>query len=185
MRGWTIVVLVAALALVAASPSRAAAMPVKKAESNVIPQETLATMDLFKKTDPTMVKLFNEAAGYVVFPSVTKGGIGIGAAHGNGDVFDAGRRVGMATLTQTTIGLQLGGQEYAEMIFFETREALDQFKTSQLTFSAQVSAVAGAEGAANTAKYQQGVLVFTIAKGGLMFEASIGGQKFKFIPLMK
>jgi lipid-binding SYLF domain-containing protein len=86
-------------------------------------------------------------------------------------------------LTQITIGFQLGGQEYAEAIFFENLAALTKFASNQFAMSAQASAVAAAEGASKDAKYQQGVMVFTIAKGGLMFEASVGGQKFKFTPL--
>jgi lipid-binding SYLF domain-containing protein len=88
--------------------------------------------------------------------------------------------VGEASLTQVTVGFQLGGQAYAELIFFETQSALDSFKSSQFALSAQASAVAAAEGASANAKYQLGVSVFTLARGGLMYEASVGGQKFKF-----
>jgi lipid-binding SYLF domain-containing protein len=143
-------------------------------------QDALA---MFLKADPGLKKFQEEAVGYAVFPSVTKGAIGLGAAHGNGSVYEKGKRVGTASLTQVTLGLALGGQSYAELIFFETREALDSFKKSELAFSAQVSAVAAAEGASRNAKYQLGVAVFTLARGGLMYEASIGGQKFKFKPL--
>lgn len=140
-------------------------------------------MAMFLKADPGLKKFQQEAVGYAVFPSVTKGAIGLGAAHGNGSVYEKGKRVGTASLTQVTLGLALGGQSYAELIFFETQEALDSFKKSELAFSAQVSAVAAAEGASRNAKYQLGVAVFTLARGGLMYEASIGGQKFKFKPL--
>jgi len=97
-------------------------------------------------------------------------------------VYEKGALIGTASLTQVTIGLALGGQSYAELIFFETPEAFDSFKKSELAFSAQVSAVAAAEGASSNAKYQLGVAVFTLTKGGLMYEASLGGQKFKFKP---
>jgi lipid-binding SYLF domain-containing protein len=140
------------------------------------------TITMFLKADPGLKKFQQEAVGYAVFSSVTKGAIGIGAAHGNGSVYEKGKRVGTASLTQVTLGLALGGQSYAELIFFETQEALDSFKKSELAFSAQVSAVAAAEGASRNAKYQLGVAVFTLARGGLMYEASIGGQKFKFKP---
>jgi lipid-binding SYLF domain-containing protein len=135
---------------------------------------------LFKKTDPGLQKFFDEARGYAIFPGVGKGAIGIGGAHGRGLVYEKDKLVGEASLSQITVGFQLGGQSYAELIFFETDSALKAFKESRVAFSAQISAVAAAEGASRNAKYQQGVAVFTLAKGGLMYEASIGGQKFKF-----
>ena len=93
-----------------------------------------------------------------------------------------GRPTGRATLSQVSVGAQLGGQEYAEVIFFETPQALAGFKKNEFTFSAQATAVALKSGAAANAKFKDGVAVFTSAKGGLMFEASLGGQKFKFEP---
>ena len=147
------------------------------------PKESQDAIGLFLKTDPGMKKFFESAVGYAVFPDVTKGAFGIGAAHGGGCVYEKGALVGTASLTQVTIGLALGGQSYAEVIFFETAEALDSFKKSEMALSAQVSAVAAASGASSNAKYQLGVAVFTLAKGGLMYEASVGGQKFKFKPV--
>ncbi len=137
---------------------------------------------VFKKSDTSLTKFFDTSAGYVVFPSVAKGAIGIGGAYGDGQVFDKGSLIGEASLSQGTIGFQLGGQVYSEVIFFEDKASLEDFKKGEYAFSAQASAVAAAEGAAANAKYENGVAVFTIAKGGLMFEASIGGQKFKFKP---
>jgi lipid-binding SYLF domain-containing protein len=134
----------------------------------------------FKTADSGMAKFFKEAAGYVVFPTVGKGGIGIGGAYGTGLVYQKGQCIGEAKLTQVTLGLQLGGQSYSEVIFFETESALEEFKKSKFALSAQVSAVAAASGASANAKYQLGVAVFTLAKNGLMYEASVGGQKFKF-----
>jgi len=97
-------------------------------------------------------------------------------------LFENGKAVGTTSLGQVTIGLALGGQEYAEIIFFENALALTNFKGGNFALAAQVSAVAAASGAAATAKYQQGVAVFTLAVGGLMYEASVGGQKFGFEP---
>jgi lipid-binding SYLF domain-containing protein len=113
-------------------------------------------------------------------PNVGKGGIGIGGAAGNGAVFKDGILIGMAKMTQVTIGFQWGGQAYREVIFFETKADLDRFKENRLELSAQASAVAVTAGASANAKYKNGVMIFTQAKGGLMYEASIGGQKFKF-----
>ena len=140
-------------------------------------------IDLFKSRDSSLKEYFNKAYGYAVFPNVAKGAIGIGGAHGKGQVFEKGKLIGNASLTQATIGLQLGGQVYAELIFFERQSALEDLKDNQFTFSAQVSAVAAAEGASANARYQNRVTVFTLAKSGLMYEASIGGQKFKFKPI--
>jgi lipid-binding SYLF domain-containing protein len=145
-------------------------------------QETIA---VFKKADPELSRLFDSAVGYAVFPTVVKGAVGVGGASGSGIVFEKGKAVGKASLTQATIGAQAGGQNYSEVIFFETVPALTDFKKGALAFAAQVSAVAASAGASKNVKYQKGVAVFTIGKGGLMAEASVGGQKFSFEPFGK
>ena len=137
----------------------------------------------FGKVDSSITNLFKKSAGYVVFPNVGKGGFIIGGAHGNGLVYEQGKLVGSASLTQMTVGAQVGGQELAEVIFFEDTNSVARFKESGWAMSAQVSAVAAAEGASQNAKYVDGVMVFTRAKQGLMAEASVGGQKFKFKPV--
>lgn len=134
----------------------------------------------FIKSDPLMKGLFEKAAGYVIFPNVGKAGLGIGGAAGNGVVYEHNKIVGMAKLSQLSIGFQAGGQAYREVIFLETKGELERFKESRFEFSAQASAVAVTEGASANVKYTNGVMVFTMQKGGLMYEASIGGQKFKF-----
>lgn len=140
---------------------------------------------LFSKTDSSITKLFSSAAGYAVFPKVAKGGLGVGAARGTGQLFEKGKVMGETKLTQVTIGFQAGGQVYSEVIFFENETTLKNFKEGNFEFSAQVSAVAAAEGAAKNAKYEHGVAVFTLAGTGLMFEASVGGQKFDYKPYGK
>jgi lipid-binding SYLF domain-containing protein len=143
-------------------------------------EQTLAT---FKSTDPGMAALLHKAAGYAVFPTVGKGGAGIGGAHGSGVLFDAaGTPRGKATLTQVTVGLQLGGQTYSEVILFETPKAMADFQAGNFALAAQASAVALKSGAAAHANYEHGVMVLTATKAGLMFETSVGGQKFKFEP---
>lgn len=137
----------------------------------------------FLSKDKDMNKFFGKSYGYVIFPNVGKGGIGVGGASGNGTVYEKGKIAGMARMTQVSIGLQLGGQSYSEVVFFETDKDLKRFKENNIEFSAQVSAVAAASGASANAKYVEGVAVFTIQKGGLMYEASVGGQKFKYSPL--
>ena len=134
----------------------------------------------FIKTDAKMAGLFQSAYGYAIFPNVGKGAIGVGGAAGNGVAYEQGAKVGSASLKQVTIGFQFGGQAYREVIFFEAKKDMDKFKENKIELSAQVSAVAAAAGASANAKYKEGVMVFTMAKGGLMYEASVGGQKFKF-----
>jgi len=136
----------------------------------------------FLKADAGLQKFFDESAGYAMFPSVGKGGLIVGAARGKGVVYEKVKVVGEAVMTQASIGAQAGGQTFAEVIFFETPEALKDFKGGKFEMSAEVSAVAAAEGASKAAKYKNGVAVFTLPHKGLMVQASIGGQKFKFIP---
>ena len=136
----------------------------------------------FLEGDWQMKKHFSEAYGYVIYPNVGKGGIGIGGAAGNGVAYEQGEMVGMAKLSQVSIGFQWGGQAYREVIFFESKKEMDRFKENKVELSAQVSAVAVTAGASADAKYVEGVMVFTMQKGGLMYEASVGGQKFKFNP---
>jgi lipid-binding SYLF domain-containing protein len=145
-------------------------------------REAAAAVDRFRQTDPTMQRFFETAAGYAVFPRVTKGGAGIGAAHGRGVVYENGQVIGYASMTQGTLGFQLGGQSYSQIIFFQDAATFDTFKQSNLEFAAQASAVAAAHGASADADFAYGVAVFTLARGGLMFEASIGGQKFAYTP---
>jgi len=134
----------------------------------------------FIKTDPKMGGIFGKAYGYVILPNVGKGAIGVGGASGNGIAYERGKIVGTARMTQVSIGFQLGGQAYREVIFFEAKKDMDRFKENRVEFSAQVSAVAATAGASANAKYVDGVMVFTMQKGGLMYEASVGGQKFKY-----
>lgn len=141
------------------------------------------TVARFREQDHTLQRFFDTAHGYAVFPEITKGAAGIGAAHGEGGVvYEQGRRIGSAEVTQVTIGAQLGGQSYSEIVFFQDAAAMEKFKSNNLEFSANASAVAASSGAAATADYADGVAVFTMPTGGLMFEASIGGQKFRFYP---
>lgn len=158
-------------------------MPVfgqSESKNNKVIADCSTAKSEFIKADGLMNALFEKSYGYVIFPNVGKGGIGVGGAAGNGVVYEQNKIVGMAKLSQLSIGLQAGGQAYREVIFFESKKELDRFKNSQFEFSAQASAVAAKSGASANAKYTNGVMVFTMQKGGLMYEASIGGQEFKF-----
>jgi lipid-binding SYLF domain-containing protein len=151
-----------------------------EAKKNKIIADSKTAKEEFIKTDGLLKKLFEDAFGYVIFPNVGKAGLGIGGAAGNGVVYERGQMIGMAKLSQVSIGFQAGGQAYREVIFFESNKDMERFKNSQFEFSAQASAVAVTAGASTNVKYADGVMVFTMQKGGLMYEASIGGQKFKF-----
>ncbi|HEY1288462.1 MAG TPA: lipid-binding SYLF domain-containing protein [Burkholderiales bacterium] len=151
-------------------------------------------------------KFFKNSYGYAVFPTVGKGAVGIGVGHGSGRAYVGGKYVGDTSMTQVSVGLQLGGQAYREIIFFQNQAAFKEFTSGNFEFGAQASAVAitagasaqagttgttaGASGTQNkaaTAKvgYQKGIAVFTVTTGGLMYEASIGGQKFSYEPKKK
>lgn len=152
----------------------------QSAKDKKLISDAAAGKEAFLKTDALMKNLFSEAYGYAIFPNIGKGGIGIGGAAGNGIVYEKGAMIGKASMRQVNIGFQFGGQAYREVIFFENKETLDRFKENKVELSAQVSAIAVKTGAAATAKYADGVMIFTQQKGGLMYEATVGGQKFEF-----
>jgi lipid-binding SYLF domain-containing protein len=159
------------------------------------------TIKVFRSAGQS-AKFFGNSYGYAVFPTIGKGGVGVGGAYGKGRVYAKGAHVGDASMTQLTVGLQLGGQAYSQIIFFQNKAAFDKFTGGNFEFGAQATAVAitagasaqattggtgaGASGTQSHAKttgdYQDGMAVFTVAKGGLMYEASIGGQKFSYKP---
>jgi len=156
------------------------------------------TVDVFRDAIPK--EFFEKSYGYAVFPTIGKGGMGIGGARGKGRVYAKGVHVGDTTMSQITIGFQLGGQAYSQIIFFEDERAFTQFTSGNFEFGAQATAVAitagasatatttgssaGASGGQNDAKsvgeFYRGMAIFTVAKGGLMYEATIGGQKFNY-----
>jgi lipid-binding SYLF domain-containing protein len=130
--------------------------------------------------DPALTMWFETAYAYAVFPRVGKGGFIVGGAHGDGLVIRGDTTVGRTSLTQVSVGAQLGGQVYAQYIMFKDQVAFEHFTRGNFEMGAQVSAVAVTLGASADASYDSGVAVFTLADGGLMFEASVGGQKFTY-----
>ena len=141
------------------------------------------TIALYKRADPGIDAFFHRSVGYVVFPGIGKGGLGIGGAHGTGVLFENGTPAGKVTMNQVTIGAQAGGQEFSQIIFYEIPRAVQELKGGNASFSAGLSAVALSAGASANARFKNGVAVFTATKGGLMLEASVGGQKFSYEPL--
>jgi lipid-binding SYLF domain-containing protein len=142
--------------------------------------DAAAAIAKFKRKDPSLARVFAESAGYVVFPTVAKAGLGIGGARGKGYVYEHGRLIGRSTLTQVTVGLQAGGQAYSEVIFFKDPGALANFERGHLKLDAQASAIALTERVGADLPYRNGIAIVTMAEGGLMYEASVGGQKLSF-----
>jgi len=161
------------------------------------------TISVFKQSEAVQ-PFFKNCYGYAVFPTVGKGGMVVGGSFGNGQVYQQEKLSGKVSLTKLSIGFQLGGQAFSEMIFFQDKRAYNEFINGNFEFDASVSAVAitagiqakaGTEGGTASAtagpatgvqaetRYTKGVVVFVHAKGGLMYEASIGGQKFSYTPL--
>lgn len=159
------------------------------------------TAALFRGANQS-AQYFTASYGYAVFPTIGKGGIGVGAAHGSGHVYSNGHNIGRVSMNQLSVGAQLGGEAYSEIIFFKDKSAMDDFTSGHFEFSADAGAVvitaganagigttgveAGASAekhdAATAGEYKHGMAVFTIAKGGLMYNATIAGQKFSFTP---
>jgi lipid-binding SYLF domain-containing protein len=173
--------MLSSLALVLLAP----ALVLAESDSEKLHNQVKESIETFKKKDSSIKRLFEKSYGYVLFPAVGKGGFIVGGAGGTGEVYEQGKLVGTASLAQGSIGLQIGGQSFAEVVFFEDKTAMDKFKQSEFSVSAQVGAVAAAEGVAEKAKFQQGIAIFTYVNSGLMAEASVGGQKLTYKPLKK
>ena len=150
--------------------------PDEGAEYHEKAQEALAE---FIENDPKVQSFIDKSAGYVVIPTVGKAALGIGGARGKGVLYEGGEVTAVVTLTQLSFGFQGGGQAYSEFIFFEDGATLENFKRGNYELNAQASAVAVTAGASADAEFNGGMAIFTQAKGGLMYEAAVGGQKFK------
>ncbi|WP_296981197.1 lipid-binding SYLF domain-containing protein [Thalassolituus sp. UBA1505] len=177
----------------------AAALAFSAAPAQASQDKYSAALEEFHKAAESQ-EFFDESYGYALFPTVGKGGIGIGAAYGSGRVYRGGEYVGNSKLTQLSIGFQLGGQACSEIIFFKDKKAYDKFTDGNFEFGAEASAVAvtvGANAKASTsgnsagagrhnggqtasASYINGMATFTAAKGGLMYEAALAGQSFSY-----
>jgi lipid-binding SYLF domain-containing protein len=159
------------------------------------------TISVFKNAGESAA-FFKKSHGWAVFPTIGKGGLGVGAAHGSGRVYEQGKYVGDTKMTQVSVGLQAGGQAFSQIIFFEDKRALDEFTSGNFAFEATAQAVAitasagattsttgtsagasaGKKDAKTVGNFNKGMAVFTVAKGGLMYQAAVGGQKFSYKP---
>ena len=154
-----------------------------KASDEQLAADVRDAMGRFQEKDNTFEASLEKLVGYAIFPEVAKGGLIVGGAGGQGEVYEQGKLIGHAQLTQGTLGAQIGGQKFAEIIMFKTKSALNRFRKNRLELSAQATATAADQGAAAKAKYADGIAIFILPTAGLMVEASIGGQKLKFSPL--
>lgn len=144
---------------------------------------TQNTLQRMEGQDPGLRQFIDNAYGYVIFPKVGKGGLIVGGAYGRGEVYEQGQFIGYADISQASVGAQIGGQTFSELITFQNKHTLDKFVKGGLKFEASASAVALKSGAAAAAKYTDGVAVFVEPRAGLMAEAAIGGQSFSFVPV--
>ena len=178
MRLTVAALLVACLVLPACST-----VPKSESAKQALEADAEQAIARIKSVDPKIQeRFFDTSVGYAVFPSVGKGAIGVGGAYGRGLLYEDGASVGYCDLTQGSIGFQLGGQAYGEIIFFDSDATLSEFKEGTMEFAAQASAVAATADASANASYEHGVAVFTFGAKGLMYEASIGGQYFDYEP---
>jgi lipid-binding SYLF domain-containing protein len=177
----TLKVIVAVAVISVAGLVRVAAQDKDAKDAQKEAQEVSTAITNFK-ADADIAKWFDTAYGYAVFPSITKAAVVVGGAGGGGRVFEKGTYVGDVRVSQASIGASLGGQSFAEAIFFETKAALDRFKDSKWETTAGMSAIAASSGKSKDAKYADGVAIFTQGNKGLMADVSVGGQKFKYTP---
>ena len=178
-------VAVLALALspaMAKDPPRDPKSPTPAEKRAQLKSDVAAAIERYKKADPGMDRFFTQSAGYAVFPSIDKAGFIVGGGHGGGEVYEKGKLIGTASVTMGTVGLQAGAQTFSQVIFFKDAGALDRFKQNKFEFTANASAVAAKAGASTNADYRGGVAVFTRSEQGVMAEAAVGSQKFKYKP---
>ena len=155
--------------------------PRSESERTALQVDTTAFLAQARETDPTLDRFFDNCAGYAVFPAIGKGGFIVGGAYGRGQLFDrSGRLLGYCDVSQGSIGAQIGGQSFGEIVFFETMPTLQAFKGGTFALAAQASAVALSSGSGAAARYSDGVAIFVLQPKGLMVEASIGGQQFNY-----
>jgi lipid-binding SYLF domain-containing protein len=166
------------LTVVAGLLAGCATAPSSRAEQETLLAEAGSALKRMSAEDPGVVALVKRGYGYTVFPTVTKGGLAVGGAHGQGVLYEQGRHTAYCDLTQATVGLQVGGQTFSELLVFENKAALDQFKAGRFNFAANASAVVLKTGVATDIPFVDGVAVVVSPIGGVMAEAAIGGQQF-------
>jgi lipid-binding SYLF domain-containing protein len=158
-------------------------VPKDKNERVALQTDADKTLTELKEADPSLDSVLGDSAGYAVFPTIGKGGFILGGGYGRGTLYEDGKITGYTDMTQAAIGALIGGQTFTELLVFKTPEALLQFKNGDLSFGAHASAIALNKGAAAGTQFKDGVAIFTRSNQGLMADASLNGQKFRYTPL--
>lgn len=175
---------VSAAALMTLAAGCATAPKGEDAKANLNDNADSALRQMYRN-DPTLSDFVQTSAGYAVFPEVGKGGLVVGGSYGRGIVYEGGSAIGYSDVSKASVGAIAGGQTFSQVIVFQNKTALETFKSGKYAFAADASAVALKNGVAATAKYNNGVAVFVEGTGGLMVDASVGGQKFTYQPMGK
>jgi len=160
-------------------------VPRRPESKEVLSAQVKEAVAVFRDRDPEIQRFFDKSYGYAVLPKVAKAAIWFGGAYGRGEVYEKSTMIGYCDMTQATFGLSLGGEYFREIIFFRDKEDLDKFRGEEYTFSAQVTGVAATKGAAAKVDYKSGMAVFITTDKGLMVDASLGGQRFNFVPVFQ
>jgi lipid-binding SYLF domain-containing protein len=170
------------LTVVAGLLGSCATAPASREDKAALVAEAAARLQQMNAEDPALGALIKRSYGYSLFPNVGKGGLGVGGAYGRGVVYERGQHIGYSDVTQGTVGVQVGGQSFSELLLFENKAALDRFKAGQFGLAADASAVIIKSGVATNADFVDGVAVVVSPIAGAMLEAAIGGQKFTYQP---
>ena len=157
-----------------------ATAPASREDKAALVGEATTRWQQMRQEDPALGALVQRSYGYALFPDVGKAGLGVGGAYGRGVVYERGQHIGYSDLTQGTVGVQVGGQSFSELLVFESKAALDRFKAGQFGFAAGASAVVLKSGVATNLNFVDGVAVVVQPIGGVMVEAAIGGQQFTY-----
>lgn len=175
-------IFISATCAVACVLAACATAPKSRASRDSLEARADATLDSMKAKDPALNDVLQSSYGYAVFPNIGKAGAVVGAAYGRGVVYEQGRKVGYVELNQGSFGAQLGAQSYSELIVFRDQFDLQRLKSGSFSLGGNASAVALTAGAAATARFQNGIAVFVMPRGGLMAELSVSGQQINFQP---
>jgi lipid-binding SYLF domain-containing protein len=179
----SVMLFVATISMICLTSPGCATAPKTEEARQTLRDEARASLDQLKAADPGLNDVLQNANGYAIFPNAKKGGFIAGAAYGRGEVYEQGKMIGFADIKQGSVGAQIGGQEFRELVVFQTREALHKLKNNDFTFGANASAVIVEKGKAASTEFKNGVAVYVMPIKGAMLEAAIAGQKFTFVPL--
>jgi lipid-binding SYLF domain-containing protein len=171
---------VAALAAVLTCIAGCQTAPTNEPARANLKDDAATAVRRFERSDNSITQVIERSPGYVIFPSIGKGGFIVGASYGKGVVYERGAVIGYSDISEASFGLQAGGQEFSELIIFEDQDTLNKFRNGSYGLGAQASAIALKPGAAAQANFKGGVMIFTLTGSGVMAEAAVAGQKFRY-----